>query len=225
MRFIKWILVFVLWAFALLVLLCAFFLNPRQESTDLVHAVSRKSFRVEEIRAFIRTDSRAMDATNTFGQRPLQIAALLRRTSAMAALISAGAKLDAVDTNGRTALHSACHIGHSPSVLLLIDSGANITPADKEGRTPLHDLVDWNSDETRLLRRLVRGGADPAARTDDGESPLDIVARRAKQYSQPRDGIREKFRQRLLDHYRAAGRILRDYESASASTNRVVGNE
>ena len=70
------------------------------------------------------------------GETPLQIAALRGDTSAIAALLDAGAQIDTPGEHGYTALHEAVSQGHAAAVSLLLARGAAVSVRNDSGYTP-----------------------------------------------------------------------------------------
>jgi ankyrin repeat protein len=70
------------------------------------------------------------------GETPLHIATVRGDTSAMAALLDAGAKIDTPGEHGYTALHEAAAQRHAATVTLLLSRGASTNIANDDGCTP-----------------------------------------------------------------------------------------
>jgi uncharacterized protein len=70
------------------------------------------------------------------GETPLHIAAVRGDTSAIAALLDAGAQIDTPGEHGYTALHEAVAQRHAAAVTLLLSRGASTSIVDDEGCTP-----------------------------------------------------------------------------------------
>ena len=87
-------------------------------------------------------------------------------------LVAQGANINAVDTYQRTPLHhrSASWKG---GVDLLLSLGAKIEARDYQGHTPLHAAADSHKSES--VRALLRKGADPNAKTNNGSTPLELA--------------------------------------------------
>jgi Ankyrin repeats (3 copies) len=87
-------------------------------------------------------------------------------------LVAQGANINAVDTYQRTPLHhrSASWKG---GVDLLLSLGANIEARDYQGHTPMHAAAVSHKSES--IRALLRKGADPNAKTNNGSTPLELA--------------------------------------------------
>ncbi|HDS1366985.1 TPA: ankyrin repeat domain-containing protein [Stenotrophomonas maltophilia] len=84
-------------------------------------------------------------------------------------LIAAGADVNTQDADGDTPLHIAAHINDIEVVSLLIDAGADINRQGAYGLTPLH-----HTDCGKCQELLVRNGADPTIKDEDGQS-VDVM--------------------------------------------------
>jgi len=117
------------------------------------------------------------------------VAAYVRRfRDSVAILLKNGADVKAATARGYTVLHMAAgrHDG-SPLIKMLIDAGADVNAKTKYGATPLHyaALVEWrylpDSDKIAYpaiasLKILLANGADPNAKTVEGEYNLPATA-------------------------------------------------
>ena len=96
----------------------------------------------------------SVNSRTAIGETPLQIAAIRGDTSAMAALIDAGAELDVRGEHGHTALHEAVGQRQGAAVSLLLSCGASATIANDDGYTApqLAELLGAHE-----IRRLFHG--------------------------------------------------------------------
>src|SRR5262245_49998444 len=86
---------------------------------------------------------------------------------------------------GDTALHLAAAAYLPELTRRLLEMGANCRARNRRGVEPLHYAADgmpgsanWNPDaQSRVIRLLVKGGADPNSVNDDGVSPLHRAIR------------------------------------------------
>jgi ankyrin repeat protein len=115
------------------------------------------------------------------GSTPLQIATMLARANVIDWLLDHGADVNTPNADGLVPLHVAIFAATRDShqkiriIESLLKHGAAIDPVDKSGRTPLHlaaatydkDIVDF----------LLKNGADPLRRTNDGLTPMQLAQR------------------------------------------------
>ncbi len=119
-----------------------------------------------------------VNAPDSIGWTPINLAAFYGRTEIAQALITAG--VDVNTTDGRSApLHEAAQYGHTKIVQALIEAGANVDATDGDGYTPLLIAVFWNNLCT--VKALLKAGADVKAIVTDGPlkgyTSLHIAAR------------------------------------------------
>jgi uncharacterized protein len=108
-------------------------------------------------------------------------------------LVKHGASLDPV-TEDETPFLGAIKWSHFASAERLLHHGANVNFQNSKGMTALHFLLKKNSDR-KYIEMLLRYGADPALRTADGKSLLDMVKNRRNKslfdlFSKRREGHR-----------------------------------
>ena len=115
------------------------------------------------------------------GRTPLHLACQTVNEEPMRRLLHAGANPNAASGEGRAALHEAMSRWTSwpkpeeGKVALLVSSGAQVNQRDRQGMTPLYYAAA--SGWARLTTLLLKHGADPTLRTDNGDRPLDAVTR------------------------------------------------
>ncbi|XP_072986210.1 protein VAPYRIN-like [Typha latifolia] len=85
-----------------------------------------------------------------------------------------GVGLDGRDGHGWTALMRAAFKGRAEMVRWLIEKGAEVEARDDQGYTALHCAVEAGHVEA-VEALIKRGGADPAARTVKGVTPMRIA--------------------------------------------------
>ena len=93
-------------------------------------------------------------------------------------LLDHGAIVDAVDEVGCTPLMFAAFADDPEVVKLLLSRGANPNRADGGGLTPLMYAVQHSYSARNIVHRvqaLLDHGADPQARTPDGQTALDMA--------------------------------------------------
>lgn len=88
-------------------------------------------------------------------------------------LIERGADCHARLMGGSTALHLALRAGLHGTARMLLARGFDPNAADHSGQTPLHLLMHLpGGGRDALLAALLRAGADPERRANDGETPI-----------------------------------------------------
>lgn len=108
-----------------------------------------------------------------------------------ALLIEAGAEIDARTEDGASAVFFAAAEGQIDVVDLLVAEGADVESPMQNGMTPLHAAAagarllefEVQGDEqkrsyvenTAVVETLLARGADPAARDQEGRTPLDLA--------------------------------------------------
>jgi ankyrin repeat protein len=112
------------------------------------------------------------------GNTSFHLAVRLPSTDCLQCLITHTSRplINTLSYDGLTVLHSAVDRGHTDAVQLLLSSRlpVNVNAADgKTGRTPLHYAVERNS--LRIAALLLEHGADTAAETYSGCTPMDVA--------------------------------------------------
>jgi len=113
-------------------------------------------------------------------QERLWDGAIAGDTIALAAALTAGAKLDAVDfrrsPNGRLALNLAAINNRVDAIRFLLARGAPIEGKNVTGFTALHHAAE--NGRMEAARALLIAGADPANRNNDGWKPAETARNR-----------------------------------------------
>jgi ankyrin repeat protein len=122
------------------------------------------------------------------GFTPLGLAAHFGNEETVKLLLEYNADINTRSTDGNLnnmAIHAAIAGNHEHIVKLLIEHGANLS-VKCEGKwrlgfTPLHVAAYFGRES--IIRMLLKAGADKMARTDNGETPVDIAITREHQES------------------------------------------
>jgi uncharacterized protein len=113
------------------------------------------------------------------GWTPLHLAAAFGGPEASALLLVHGADVKQFSRNPlhNQALHACIAIGRNlETAQLLIDHGADVNVPQAGGYTPLHQAAA--SGLTEMANLLLKAGADPTARCDQGKTPADYARER-----------------------------------------------
>ncbi|XP_069697048.1 uncharacterized protein [Periplaneta americana] len=136
-----------------------------------------KSGNVTLVRGLLQVGT-DLSVTDGNTRTPLHLAADYQNAGVVRVLLDNGAPVDgrAAKWNA-TAMHYGCD---SPDVLyLLLDRGAPLEPRTVSGDTPLH-WAAWNN-RLEGAQALVSKGANTQAKTNGGETPLDVAKRKGNQ--------------------------------------------
>jgi uncharacterized protein len=117
--------------------------------------------------------------TSPDGWTPLHLAAAFGGPQATALLLSHGADVKQVSHNPahNQPLHACIALARNlETAQLLIDHGAEVNAKQAGGYTALHQAAA--SGLTEMAKLLLKAGADPAARCDQGKAPADYARER-----------------------------------------------
>lgn len=88
----------------------------------------------KEVSRLLAADPKARDARTALGSQPLHLAAMNPDTTAMKALIAAGANVNARDNEGATPLHKAAYASRTEHTRILLEAGADPLAKTDNGR-------------------------------------------------------------------------------------------
>ena len=92
-------------------------------------------------------------------------------------LISAGAQAKLTESSGINLLHWAA-IANRPEVIpALVEAGVSLNAQDDSGFTPLMYAATIDFGDTKMLRALLKAGADPSLRNGEGRTALEQARR------------------------------------------------
>jgi len=101
----------------------------------------------DDVRRLLQADPRQRDVRTALGSTPLHLAATNGDTSAMKALIAAGANPNARDNDGATPLHMAAYSSRPANSQLLLEAGADPLAKTDNGRDPTSMARKVKADE------------------------------------------------------------------------------
>ncbi len=102
----------------------------------------------DDVRRLLKADPKQREARTAMGSTPLHLAATNPDTSAMKALIAAGADVMARDNDGATPLHMAAYSSRPKNTQLLLEAGADPMAKTDNGRDPGSMARKVKADET-----------------------------------------------------------------------------
>ena len=121
------------------------------------------------LEGFIGTQARG-----AHGNTPLMVAAWRGASAIVEKLLAHGVSLDAVNNDGNNALWLACVNGNLSLVARLVAAGVPIDQVNATGATCL--MYAASSGKADVVRMLLRLGADPAVRSQDDFTAMDMAA-------------------------------------------------
>lgn len=132
--------------------------------------------RIERLREMLADDAALAKAFSPDGFTALHFAAHFGSTSAMTALLDAGADIEAVTTNflSNMPLHAAAAGGRFEACRLLLKRGADPNAKQHGGFTALMTAAFANNRE--LAELLLAYNADFVVRNDEGKTAADVAA-------------------------------------------------
>ncbi len=142
------------------------------ESTQFLYAV--QDGRLEDVRAYLDRNPKAVNAPNDVGQPPLIAAVYSGRLDMVQLLLQHRADLRARATDGATALHYAATLPQPYIAQLLIQAGAELEARDGGQMTPLFSAGIHDSVAAASL--LIQSGANVSAIGVEGFTPLIYAA-------------------------------------------------
>lgn len=129
--------------------------------------------------ALRHADVHSLNLLSADGYMPLHFAAFFGHTECAAILLARGAEIELPAANASSVrpIHSACACSQEePSfetMRMLIEAGADVNTRQGGGWAPLHQAAAQGREKAVLF--LLKSGANPAARSDDGRLPADVA--------------------------------------------------
>ncbi len=130
---------------------------------------------VERLKALLDGDPSLANAYAPDGFQPLGLAAFFGHVEAAQLLIERGAQINSPSRNPQQVmpLHSSVAGQHFALSHLLIENGADVNTAQEGGFTPLLEAAQ--NGQREMIDLLLAHGADNHARTNDGQSAVDLA--------------------------------------------------
>nr|WIK87654.1 ankyrin repeat protein [Oriental turtle dovepox virus] len=111
-----------------------------------------------------------------YNRTPLVVSASLGHTEIVKILLKYGANIDGrISTWFTSALHTAVQYNKYETARLLLENGANVNIQDYELMTPMHTTLLYNPFNEKMVRLLLKYGADIRLKNNTGDSAIDIV--------------------------------------------------
>ena len=154
-------------------------LNLELADGSLLHWAAKNGLAKTSKRLLAQSDggdtvAAELDATNSVGQTPLQVAADNGNAEIVRLLIAKKAKLDHVDDDGSTALLIAATAGEAEVVAALLGAGADTAKLDSSGHSALH-LAAWGGNPD-VIKELLSQMKVSESITKSGYTPLHAAA-------------------------------------------------
>ncbi|MBX6360824.1 MAG: ankyrin repeat domain-containing protein [Acidobacterium ailaaui] len=132
------------------------------------------------LQALIARDAMQARAISPDGWTPLHLAAAFSTAEAVTLLVEHGAHIHQVSHNPlrNQPLHACVSLNQSVATLsALVEAGADVNATQHGGFTPLIQAAAAGKREMAAI--LLRSGANPAARCDQGKAAIDYARERA----------------------------------------------
>ncbi len=134
-------------------------------NSEIIARLHKEGDRVDDKMSFLGTSPTT----------PLMEMATSHRTDSVRALLDAGANVDEVDDDGISVLSWAAIANRVEMARLFIQRGADVNHVDKKGMTPLLYAASIDFGDSAMIDLLLQSGAQPAARTKEGLTALDLA--------------------------------------------------
>jgi uncharacterized protein len=171
--------------------------DNRQEKLDDALWVAIQNANPEEAEHLLRAGASPESRRGEYGETVLIWATDLPTLDIMALLIKRGANINTPDFDGLTPLMYAAanemYVAAYKPLELLLQHGAKVDLSSNSGTTALMFAAEAGT--MRSVYRLLKAGANPDLRTDDGQTAYDIAM--SRHYSLPHRRIAELLRRHM----------------------------
>jgi len=133
--------------------------------------------KVDRVKALLAAQEGLIHEYSHDGFTPVHLAAFFGHGAVVDELLSRGANVNAASRNrtfarGVRPIHSAAASGRNAIVMRLLESGADVNARDDDGNTALMNAAEGGNLD--LVKIIVAGGGDKAARNNLGQSAADL---------------------------------------------------
>jgi ankyrin repeat protein len=152
----------------------AWCLRPHVTEVDIFEACALGD--ALRVNALLDRDARLANAVADDGFGPLGLACFFGHEPVARMLLAAGARVDQPSSNGMAVmpLHSAAAARSVPIARLLLESGAPVNARQGQGEGGFTPLMEASlNGQVDMVELLMRHGADPFMKDDDGKSAAD----------------------------------------------------
>lgn len=131
-----------------------------------------RGYKVSQVIEALQSYGALLNLPNEKGDQPIHTHIAKKRMDGVRALIHCGCDIDAISKSNQSPLMAACDNGHIESVIMLLRRGADVNWENESKHTALFYFADSETTSIRILRLLIRAGANIYHRDKDGDTVL-----------------------------------------------------
>lgn len=124
---------------------------------------------IEVVRTMLAENRALATSGDAYGYQAIHFIDLNFDEEVLNLLLANGADINAKNEFGLTLLHT---VNDPDAVSLLVGQGADLEARDASGRTPLVTHAENYEDGSDVVFALLEMGADPSAKSNEGETAL-----------------------------------------------------